>query len=276
MVNSGWLGLRSPKGEGGSIERWAHASSAKRLACVCFALFTIHYSLFTPIAATAAISLGWAEGWTNASVEGWTTDGGDFAALTHSATGGNPDGYLRGKFSATGGPPPIESDVFKATTAASGAAFTGDYIAADVQFVLFDFLAEDYLPSWIELQFYAGAHGGTGGGDHLWYYSLDDPAGVGTWESYQADFSFSSGWTRGDFGETEAEFLADLEHVEWIGVYVERSGDSAEQFYGIDNFMLAVPEPETWAMLMAVAFALGLYCRLNGVRVPASVRFWRA
>jgi hypothetical protein len=82
------------------------------------------------------------------------------------------------------GPPPIEGDLFKADSGASGGAFVGDYIAAGAQVLEFDFLAKDYMPSFIELQFYAGSHGEEGGGDHIWYLSLDNPGSVGNWEHY--------------------------------------------------------------------------------------------
>jgi hypothetical protein len=55
-------------------------------------------------------------------------------------------------------------------------------------------------------------------------------------------------------------FLSDLSSIEWIGIYIERTGAGAQD-YGLDNFNLMVPEPSEYAMLAAALMGAWIFLR---------------
>lgn len=219
------------------------------------------------VSAEAEIVLGWAETWAvTDDIEGWEYDGG-VNALSWQDDGAGDDGtgYLRVDMGTTAFYGTFEEGRAYADSGASGDGFTGNYAVENVQGVTFNFLAEDYLPSYVDIHF-------TSSSGRTWMYYLPNPSAIGVWESYGAEFDYNAGWTLGN-PETNASestwFLADLSNVTWIGVNIARNPSDNQQFYGIDNFSLVIPEPGEWAMLAAVAAAFLLYMRFYGVGLAA-------
>jgi len=83
---------------------------------------------------------------------------------------------------------------------------------------------------------------------YVWGYVLTPP-GAGSWSTLNAGFANWDDWDI-DPGGSEDQYLADLSSIDWIGIYVTRSGTD-EQVFGLDNFNLAIPEPEEWFLLTA-------------------------
>ena len=69
------------------------------------------------------------------------------------------------------------------------------------------------------------------------------------WGSNVAPDSLTDGTDRSYTGATEDQFLSDLNSRDWIGAETFR-GSKDTQAFGIDNFMLMVPEPAEWLMLL--------------------------
>lgn len=123
----------------------------------------------------------------------------------------------------------------------------------------------------VAFDFYAGGNGdGSGaptdlgvylqsGGSEVWYYSITSPI-VDGWGSYGASFSSGAwyGFTDNTWGAVATDFQGALADVTALGIYITYQGDTPGQIYGIDNFGLAVPEPETYMVLgmalLTVAF----------------------
>jgi len=124
----------------------------------------------------------------------------------------------------------------------------------------------------MSFDFYAGANGnGTGApaglgfyfqttGNHVWYYDIL-PAYIGDgWNTYSLAFSYdadpygSGGW----YGYTDntqttplgsGDFTTDLGLVNGLGIWITYQDNNSDQIYGIDDFGLTVPEPETYMVL---------------------------
>lgn len=137
--------------------------------------------------------------------------------------------------------------------------------------------------SGMRFDFYAGANGsvaGTGAPNdlgfyfqttvgHVWFYDIDTLAIGNGWNTYEASFDFNAGlgWYGFDdidrsgasYGDgDEATFLADLALVDNLGIWITYADDKPTGIYGIDNFGLTVPEPQTYVVLgvalLTVAF----------------------
>lgn len=164
---------------------------------------------------------------------------------------GGSNGFLLVTFPDQGDPPVGAADdtIFTSGSPATN-LFTGDYITNGAIGARFDFLASNVLPAHVDLVF------GVATNAHEWSYTLAAPV-LGEWTSYDAAFEFSL-WSMP--GGTEEEFLADLAAVDWIGIHIDR-GNSSEQYYGIDNFVLYVPEPADYFLLAAGLIGLAFCFR---------------
>lgn len=119
----------------------------------------------------------------------------------------------------------------------------------------------------IRFDFYAGANGdGTGApidlgfyfsttDNEVWYYTISGIAdGWNTYFTY-FDYNYGSGWygysdnTWGTDISSQVEFDAAIANVDRIGLYITYQTDLDGQQYGIDDFGLTVPEPETYMVL---------------------------
>lgn len=173
------------------------------------------------------------------------TDQYDAAVITVAGTGGNTGKYLQVQF----------TDVVDFTTsneveivAAPATNFLVGTPFVENMYVSFDFWSSNTTPDGLKLVFQSSAN------DSYWSYAFSPETSTG-WVSYTAMFS-TNGWVSSDPGQTPEQFLADLQSVSWIGVYIDRDTRDQE-FYGIDNFMLWVPEPGEWAMiLLAILLSL--------------------
>lgn len=213
--------------------------------------------------------LGVPEQWANdGSVEGWTKLNEVGAAVTLSHNDGSD--YLNINFAAQGSPNPGSVNV-AADSGSSSGHFYGDY--TPVQLVRFRFYAEDTLPSSISLYFYNTTSGRT------WQYDLSNPLTTGSWTTYIVPFGSDyvaegTGWHGAAPGYTSDDFLADMVAVDWIGLHIERFGTTGAEDYGLDDFELLIPEPETILMLLAALVPVavtfreqlaGLISRLKGL-----------
>jgi len=92
---------------------------------------------------------------------------------------------------------------------------------------------------------------------NVWYYDVGLAANG--WDSYSATFTYSfAGWfgitddgfvTYEAIGDFSAIFDADLATVSRLGISIVYDNANGAQVYGIDDFGLTVPEPETYVVL---------------------------
>ncbi len=111
----------------------------------------------------------------------------------------------------------------------------------------------------LRFDFYAG---GDAGGGSEWaptllsvYFSTDNDSTIWAydienitqgWGTYSVSFG-ASGWY--DYTGTSVPFNNALTTVDSIGLAIMYTFDQSGQIYGIDNFGLTVPEPETYMIL---------------------------
>lgn len=207
------------------------------------------------VSESSAILVIHEETW-DSGFQGWSNETGFATTISNPGVGGNPDGYFRIDFDAQGPPPPPGEnyDIVRTYSTPADSLFTGNYIEQGLQGVQFDFFAEDRSPAFVTVYF------GVSTNANVWRYTNMAIGDVGTWTTLRAYFDFNAGWSRGP-GSTEAQFLADLQAVDWIGVYIRRNG-VGEQDYGIDNFQLFVPEPSEYVMMLCSLILIGaVYAR---------------
>jgi hypothetical protein len=120
--------------------------------------------------------------------------------------------------------------------------------------VAFDFWADDIEPSQVQIWWEPTNAARTWISTPFAQASGDSMA-TGTWSSLASpNFASAADW--GSAG-SQAEFLSDLQEIDWIGVYVLRGGDgSFSETYRIDNFSLIIPEPPEMIMIAAALMAL--------------------
>ena len=206
-----------------------------------------------PIVGTNESFTAGAQGWVVQNVGGPGSGG---VTAPQQPSGGNPGAYLRMVFGAQT-PGAGQNAQFVANSGSSGGAYVGNYVLGygDALYVTFDLLAENFLPSSMALYLHSAVSGNT------WAYNLNAPGSLGVWRGYSVSFASGlaapGGWQfAGGPGGTPAQFLSDLNNVDWIGIYISRFGSSLEEDYGLDNFLLHVPEPGTLYVLSAVLLSL--------------------
>jgi hypothetical protein len=126
---------------------------------------------------------------------------------------------------------------------------------------------------WVEFDFWAAGNNAPAtlevrwadaAGDRIWGNTIESAAvGAVGWNTLRSDpFAFSaSNWDlKSGGGGTAADFLADLNAIDWIGVSISTDGvDSG--VYGVDDFKLMVPEPAEYLMLAAALITALLVMR---------------
>ncbi len=122
-----------------------------------------------------------------------------------------------------------------ATDLFSGTWETGHWIE-------FDFWSETVEPNTLQVQWHGTAN------DEIWAFTLE-PSGIGGWDHLSAPLRDWEDWATNPYVD-ENDYLADLNSIDWIGVYIFRDGTD-EEVYGLDDFSLHVPEPEEYLMLVA-------------------------
>jgi len=161
---------------------------------------------------------------------------GSAASITENTSGG--DHWLQIDFPSIGGGAP-GSAWYETISVPAEDLFAGSWDTT--MFLQYDFFAQNTPPAGMQVRF-AGTNGNT------WGYAIDTGGmATGDWHTYQASLSNWEDWRINPF-LTEADYLADLESMDWIGLYLYRDGLGAET-YGLDDFNLMVPEPAEIAFL---------------------------
>jgi len=187
--------------------------------------------------------------WDGASVQGWDRDHDTWPDLSVQP-GGVSGGYLQIQFPSLAEGAPGE-DWYDLVSAPSAYLFAGDW--NQNMTIEFDFFAEDTAPAGLAVRW--GVEDG-----RTWSADLDtDGIVAGEWTSFDASLANWEDWILEPF-VTEGDFLADLENIDWIGVYIFRDGTD-EQTYGLDNFRLTIPEPHEYAMLALTLVVMGVAFR---------------
>lgn len=169
----------------------------------------------------------------------------------------------------------------------TGIEITGTYASGNPPVGVYGTSASDFIGdltqnAGISFDFYAGGNGGAeqpfgaylffssdhgGANQSIYSYQIDPPI-IDSWGTYGASFS-SSAWLPGsDYDLTSRGSGADLTFenalgaVDYIGLIIEyRDDHTGLQTYGIDNFALTVPEPETYLILGMALLSVGMVFR---------------
>jgi hypothetical protein len=216
-----------------------------------------------------AITIYTPETWnTPGDLNGWTyavgtpPNGGASSVNVVDPIGGHS--AVRIAFAAQGFAAPEDEKVY-AVEGSSSDRFAGNenYALRNDYGIRFNFYADDYTtPSdTLSAFFYSGTSGRT------WQYAFNGPATIDTWYNYVAPMSYNANWF--SVGAGEAEFNTDLADVDQLGIWVMRSSDLGAQSYGLDDFEVFVPEPETWAILAFTLLTLGITLRRKHNAVSA-------
>lgn len=143
------------------------------------------------------------------------------------------------------------------TVSTADGLFTGTYApVGQYGYIGFVFNSETVAPDQLSLYFETPYNGG-----QTWYYSGlstgdgDKMAPIGTW---------SSGWSTFDplVVDFATDFYQAILDVDRIGIYVANASPGTYNYH-MDDFEIgmAVPEPETVWMILAVALSLGVTFR---------------
>lgn len=168
--------------------------------------------------------------------------------VDYPTTGGNPSdgGWMRIQFPETTSEP--GPDWYDVLYVPATNLFTGQWITQ--MWVQFDFWQSNLVAGALQIRW-----GTTNAGAGVWRSPVTIPSGLDTWTTVAQSFQSWQSWQYP--GSTEAQYLADLQNIDWVGVYIFRNtGD--EQIYGIDNFRLMIPEPAELFLLVSVVAASGL------------------
>lgn len=205
--------------------------------------------------------------WNSAGLSGWTNSQ-TWISQNNPMAGGNTGGYQQVNFDATTW---FSGEDYGLVTNQAANFYAGTW-TTQMWFEL-DFWASNTAPVAVQVQW--GASNDTG---RTWSYqafhetnatmATETWTGLGTvglkdhtqWDQYDAGDT----WTQGDF-------VSDLASIDWIGVYIWRSGIAAQD-YGIDNFHLMVPEPaEIILLIVALSSAAVLLERRRRAELCAVV-----
>ncbi len=132
----------------------------------------------------------------------------------------------------------------------------------------FDFYSANNDP--IQLGFYFRSSAS------IWYYMMD-PIGVGSWDNYSGAFAYAGEWQGFGISGSDYTMITDdslastafgtaIQSVTQIGFFIDYSwqdGGGASREYGIDDFGLTVPEPETYLALGMALLTVALVFRKN-------------
>ena len=149
-----------------------------------------------------------------------------------------------------------ETQPYTALIGTGAGDLTGSYTAfpphsTELVGIAFDFYAGGGGPDGDAPQemgaYFIGANG------ESWTYAFNPANITSGWGTYYANFAGGSGWL--GWGSTPFDGTAlggigaALADVTQVGVYITYLSEQAGQIYGVDNFGLTVPEPETYMIL---------------------------
>jgi len=191
-------------------------------------------------------------------IMGWTNEYGS-TALTRQDAGGNPAGWLQIAFAPISPDTPPGTNWYDLVYMPASNLFAGAW--STQMWVQFDFWASNQVPNQVALRWQSFSN------SYIWSHGFS-VVSTQSWITLSTSLMDWEDWVLGP-GASEDMFLADLSSINWIGIYIERTG-SGPQIYGLDNFSLVVPEPSEWAMLAAAALsAWSLYRRRRTARPGA-------
>jgi len=152
---------------------------------------------------------------------------------------------------------------------------TGSNLAGDLDYGL-----EGMAIGGIQFDFYAGALGeGSGGapdaltvyfqgdGGSVWFYNIDTSLISDNWATYYVSMGSATGWEGyasnavGASSLASGDFVGDLADVDRVGISIQYAADLDGQVYGIDDFGLTVPEPETYLVLGMALLSIAVVFR---------------
>lgn len=186
----------------------------------------------------------------DSTLSGWVDRDIGKMSVAASAGFGDPAGAMRGSFSAQAFATP-QVDAFRATSAASGAAFSGNYNGlTGLTGFKFEMLASNVLPSAVSIRI--------GNGTNLFSFAVAPQiVTVGSWYTVGVPLTFQQGW----FGGTASQFSNVLNNVTFVDIEINRNG-TGSQVYFVDNFRLVnelifVPEPTSGLFWFGWALVFG-------------------
>lgn len=169
----------------------------------------------------------------NVAPEGWQDRDAGKMAVSWQSSGGHPGGCLRGSFSKQAYPLP-QNDGFTATGTLASAAFTGDYRAAGIWLVGFDFMAADAIPAVAEVRLYSG-------NSYASRFFHTAVTSTGVWHSFRFPLyaAQADGWIVPSPGLTQV--MSNISRVEFV---INRANDAAQAVYVDNIFVDALPESD--------------------------------
>jgi hypothetical protein len=172
--------------------------------------------------------------------EGVGTEGQSFFTTPHPMFGGHDNGYIELLFPANAiNPFPQDGAFFN-----RDANHTGDYSTVSVSF---DFKVDPVVNEAVGLSVYFMS------GVNMWTKQFVVPANQ--WS--RVTVNFSNPWET----STGVDFVSDVMAVEEIGVMVTHFNNDSQWSYGLDNWTVSVPEPETYALILVTLLSLGITFR---------------
>ena len=211
-------------------------------------------SLLSPVNAASIVA---SNDWNTAGLSGWTNSQ-TWISQVNPMSGGNAGGYQQIEFDATAWF--SGEDYALATNGASG-LYAGAW-ETDMWLEL-DFWASNTAPVSVEVRWQSSTSSTRTWASQV-FHETNSTMNVEEWTHMtSASLTDHNQWDAYDAGDnwTETDFVDDLSSIDWIGVYIWRSGID-QQFYGIDNFALmdnlalVIPEPgEILLLFVALASA---------------------
>ena len=188
--------------------------------------------------------------------ESWTTPGNtDGWQVTGATNSGSVPvgGYIEVQFPPTGFPFPVPAVTIYATNGVQGGAYVGDYydVGADLS-VTFQYRGTDQ-PDSLSLYFFDTTT------QQAWIYNLGSPAASGSFATYQVAVNTVTWTLLSDPSNLGVSYFSTaFSSVDQFGFYIVENGVNAgsPQIYDLTGLVLAVPEPETIWLMMAVLLSL--------------------
>ena len=177
----------------------------------------------------------------------WTSQNG-WSTVSVPSSGGNNGGWLEITFPATANDPP--NNWYDVISAPATNLFVGQWNTN--MWLQFDFWESNLVAGAVQIRWESLTN------DFVWSYSMPVLPATNTWGTLTAPLSNWADWEYP--GATASQYLSDLQTVDWVGIYIYRD-TGAQQVYGVDNFMLMVPEPAEWVMLAAALVGLSTSLR---------------